>query len=219
MGLAEPFGPLAVGEKVGGLVDPERHGGLEQRGLDPLPLAGLLPRLQRRQHANREIEAGPDIGDGQGNTIGRAILRPRHRHQAGHRLDHEVEAAAAGIRTGLAEAGDRTQHQSRVARMQRFPAQAQPLHNAGAKILQHHVGAVDQVPEDQEVVGVLEVEADAALVAVPQHEGGAFALDEGRRAAHGIALRAFDLDYVGAEVAELHAAERARQVGREIEDH
>ena len=103
--------------------------------------------------------------------------------------------------------------------MQRLPAEAQPLHHAGPEILQHHVGAVDQIPEDLEIGGVLEVEPDAALVAVPQHEGRALAFDEGRRAAHGIALRAFDLDDVGAEIAQLHAAERARQVRRQVEDH
>ena len=89
----------------------------------------------------------------------------------------------------------------------------------GHDVLQHHVGAVDQVPEDLEVGRVLEVEPDAALVAVPQHEGRALAFDEGRRAAHRIALGAFDLDDVGAEIAELHAAERARQVRRQIENH
>ena len=42
---------------------------------------------------------------------------------------------------------------------------------------------------------------------------------KGGVAAHGIALRAFDLDDVGAEIAELHAAERARQMRRQVEDH
>src|SRR6185437_5440715 len=80
-------------------------------------------------------------------------------------------------------------------------------------------GAVDQVPEDLEIGGCLEVERDAALVAVPQHERRALALDEGRCAADRIALRAFDLDHVGAHVGELHAAERTRQMRRQVENH
>ena len=219
MGLAELLRPLAVGEVVGGLVDAQRHRGLEQRGFDPLALAGLLPRLQGRQHADGEVEAGADVGDGERNAIGRAVLGAGHRHQAGHRLDHEIEAAAAGIGSGLAEARDRAQHQPGIARVQGIPTQAQPLHHAGTEILQHDVGTVDQLPEDFQIGRILEIEPDAALVAVPQHEGRALALDEGRRAAHGIALRAFDLDDVGAEVAELHAAERARQVRRQVENH
>ena len=148
MGLAELLRPLAVGEVVGGLVDAERHRGLEQRGFHPLALAGLLPRLQGGQHADGEVEAGADVGDGKRNAIGRAVLGPGHRHQAGHRLDHEIEAAAAGIGPGLAEARDRAQHQPRIARMQGIPTQTQPLHHAGAEVLQHDVGIVDQLPED-----------------------------------------------------------------------
>ena len=102
--------------------------------------------------------------------------------------------------------------------MQCVPAQPQPLHDARPEILQHDVGAVDQVPEDGEVVLVLEVELQAALVAVPQHEGRRLAFDEGGCPAHGVALRAFDLDDVGPQVGELHAAEGAGKMGREVED-
>ena len=184
------------------------------------PSPVLLPRLQRRQHADGEIEAGADVGDGERDAIGRAVLRAGHRHQARHRLDHEIEAAALGVGPGLAEARDRAQDQPRIARVQRAPSRRPSLSmHAGTEILQHHVGAVDQVPEDLEVGGALRSSTDAALVAVPQHEGRALALDEGRRAADRIALRAFDLDHVGAHVGELHAAERTRQMRRQVEDH
>ncbi len=79
-------------------------------------------------------------------------------------------------------------------------------------------GVVDQLPEDLEIVLVLEVEFESALVAVPQHERRRLALDERRRAPHRIALRALDLDDVGAHVGELHAAEGTGEMGREIED-
>src|SRR5262249_6424893 len=76
MSLAELLRSLAVGEVVGGLVDAKRHRGLQERRLDPLALAGLLPRLQGGQHADREIEARADIGDGERNAVRRPVLGP-----------------------------------------------------------------------------------------------------------------------------------------------
>src|SRR6201999_4653555 len=97
--------------------------------------------------------------------------------------DHQIEAAALGVRARLPEARDRAQDQTRIALVQLLPADAELGQHAGPEVLQHYVGAIDQVPEDLEIVGRLEVEHDAALVAVPQHEGRALALDERRRAA------------------------------------
>jgi len=171
MTLPQLLRPQPVGEIVRRLVNAERDCGLEQRRLDPLALARLVPRLQGRQHADREIETRADIGDGERNAIGRPVLRPGHRHQPRHRLHHQIEATTLGVRTGLSEARDRTQHQARVARMQRRPADAEPVDHTGTKVLQHDIGAVDQLPEGREIVGILEIEPQAALVAVPQHEG------------------------------------------------
>ena len=214
MPLPELLRPDAVGEVVGRLVDAQRHGGFEQRGLDPLALARPVPRLQRAQHADGEIETGADVGDGEWNAIGWAVLRAGDRHQSRHRLDDEVEAAAPGVWAGLAEARDRAQDQPLVAGVQRLPPQAQPLHHARTEVLQHDIGAVDQVPEDLEILLVLQVELQAALVPVPQHERRRLALEKGRRTAHRIALGTLDLDDVGAHVRELHAAERAGEMGR-----
>ena len=218
MPLAELLRPDAVGEEVGRLVDAQRHGGFQQRRLHPLALARPVPGLQGAQHTDGEVEPGADVGDGERNAVGRAVLGAGDRHQARHGLDDQVEAAATGIGAGLAETRDRPQHQPLVARVQCLPAEAEPLHDSRAEILQHDIGTVDEFPEDLEILLVLEVELEAALVPVPQHERRRLALEERRRAAHRIALGTLDLDDVGAHVGELHAAERAGEMGREVED-
>jgi hypothetical protein len=66
---------------------------------------------------------------------------------------------------------------------------------------------------------VLEVERDAALVAVDHLEGRRGAADEGRApAARVVALRPLDLDDIGAEGGEHLAGEGAGEVLRDLDD-
>ncbi len=211
MGLAELLRPLAVGEVVGGLVDARAH----QRGPRAARSRPTGPRRSSAAPAGPparrcEVEAGADVGDGERNAIGR--FRPG----AGHRqtrpdiaLDHEIEAAAAGIGAGLASKleGSRPGPAADCAHAAR-PAAAYP----GAS--SRRVGSSPAprrhrpttLPDTREVGRVLEIEPDAALVAVPQHRR-VRSLPSTKAAAPrgGVRLAGFrSSDDVGAEIAELH---------------
>ena len=61
-------------------------------------------------------------------------------------------------------------------------AEAEPFHHAGPEVLDEDVGGGDQAPRLRGVIGVAEVERDAALVAVDRLEVGRAAVRVERRA-------------------------------------
>src|SRR5262245_56744926 len=63
-----------------------------------------------------------------------------------------------------------------------------------------------------------EVEADALLAPVVHREVDALPADHGRMLARLLAARRLDLDHLGAQVGEQHAAARARLEARQFED-
>src|SRR6185437_16318083 len=83
-----------------------------------------------------------------------------------------------------------------------------------AKVLDHDVGILRQPVQHLETFGILEVERDAALVAVEVLEIGAVP----RAAEPAIALDRFDLDDLGAPIGELPYAGRAGADTRQIDD-
>ena len=120
---AEPSGcgalPVAHSSAVSQIESAKRA--LEQRGVDPLALAGALARVQRAQDADRAEQAG------------RAGRRPGTPHLTGlpsgspvtlitpdGALGDQVEARPLRVRAGLPEAGDRGVDQARVERAQRL---------------------------------------------------------------------------------------------------
>jgi len=70
---------------------------------------------QRRQHGNRRVHAGHQVGQAHAGLLraaaGQFVALAGHRHQAAHALDQEVVTRAVGVGTVLAEAGDRAVHQ------------------------------------------------------------------------------------------------------------
>ena len=165
------------------------------------------------------MHARRNIRDGDRHAMRWPVLRARHAHQSRHALGNEVEAAALAIGAGLAEAGDGGVDQARVAGRQRRPPETQPLERAGPEILDQDVGAIDQL-QQLGLAGLgLEVDDDRALVAVPDHEGRAFAAHEGRHATRIVAaVGPLDLDDVGAVVGQQHRAVGARQMARQVHD-
>ena len=102
--------------------------------------------------------------------------------------------------------------------MQSRPAKTEPVEDAGTVVFDQDIGLVDQLQQRRLVVGLLQVQHNRPLVAVPGHEWRAFAIDEGRHAAGGIALRRLDLDDLGAMVGQQHRAVRAREVAGQVQD-
>jgi len=70
----------------------------------------------------------------------------------------------------VAEARHRNVYEARVHPLQHFPADAEPIHDAGAQVLDQDVGLAGQLLEDALALRVLQVERDALLVAVGTKE-------------------------------------------------
>ncbi len=180
------------------------HGdlGMQQRGVDPLALAGLFAFQQRGQDAQRGIQAGAGIGDRQAGAHRPLAGQAGDRHQSAHALDDLVEARPARVGAGLAESGDAGEDQPGVDPAQRFIVDAQPLLDVRAPVLDHHVGLGRKAPEHFKTLRRFQVEGQRALVAVQVLEVAAPAV--GRE--HGFvgidARRRLYPDHVSAEVGE-----------------
>src|SRR5581483_6246287 len=91
--------------------------------------------------------------------------------------------------------------------------------DARLEVLDEDIGLAHEIEAECMIARLFEIERDAPLVAVPQHEGRALALDEGRHAPRLVALaRPLDLDHIGAVIGENHRAIGAGEIGREIDD-
>ena len=126
------------------------------------------------------------------------------------------------VRVGavLAVARHRDVDDLRVERAQRLVVHAQALGDAGPVVLQEDVGRARQLPEDLAALLRLEVDREAALVAVEREEARVDAVP--RRAAAGdvavpLARDGLDLDHVGPQIAEAHRGQRAGHGDRAVE--
>ena len=194
------------------------HDRLEQGGFDALALAGALAVEQRRvdradeQH-RRHVVRHRHRADG-GDAV-HLLLQVRG---AGHRLEHRVVPRTLGVRAAAAEGAGGGVDEARIVPAERFVVDAQPRGDAGAEVLHRHVGVAGQVMDDLLALGRLQIDRDAALVPVPCLEHAALAFDEGPPVASVVAAGRFDLEDVGAHVAEQHGAVGTGDEAREVED-
>ena len=143
----------------------------------------------------------------------RALPRqPGDPHQPAHALRDLVEARPVAIRAVLPEARYAAIDEPRVERLQGFVVDTEPEFHVRAIVLDHDIHRLDQPVEDRAAVRFLEVERQAALVAMQVLEIRAVAV-----ARHVVALaRHLDLDDVGAPISQMPGAggsgARARQI-------
>ena len=124
-----------------------------------------------------------------------------------------VEARPVAIGAILAEARNAAIDETRVERPQRFVVDTEPELHIRAVIFDHHIRGLDQPVEDRAAVRLLEVERQAALVAVQILEIRAVAV-----ARHIVALaRHLDLDDVSAPVGQMPCAGGPGAGARQIE--
>ncbi|CPK17390.1 Uncharacterised protein [Bordetella pertussis] len=196
------------------------HGDLrmQQRGMHPLPLPGLLAFEQRGQDADGGVQAGAGIGHRQPGAHRPLAGQPGHRHQAAHALRDLVEAGPAGIRAALPEAGNAGQDDARVDGAQRFIIHAQARFHVRAPVLHHHVGAGHQAPEHRHPFGLFQVERQRPLVAVQVLEIAAPAVGGEHRLVGIDARRRFDPDHVRAEIGQHAHTGRAGPHARQVQD-
>src|SRR5262249_43930563 len=113
----------------------------------------------------------------------------------------QVVAGALAVGAVLAIAGDGADDEPRIALPQGLVRQAQPGQHSRPEALQQHVGPIHEAEQRVATSWVLEVDGDAALVAVDRQERLANSALERRHAA-GVVAQAWllNLDDVGAKI-------------------
>ncbi len=122
--------------------------GFEQRSLDALAAAVAMARLECEQDALRRKNSGEQIADGDADAGRPAFDGSGHAHQARHPLRDLIEAREIAQRPGRTEARDGAGDDARVAQRERFVVKPERLHDAGAEVVDDHVGGVDHAGQD-----------------------------------------------------------------------
>ena len=201
------------------LVGEERRHHLEHRDLDLLAGARPLAGEERQHHPVRGHRARGEIGDRVADLHRRPVGKPGEVHDARLALDDQVVARPARLRPRLAEARDRAVDEPGIQRVDGLPAEAEPRERAGPEVLDQHVRAREELPEDRLPRLRLEVERDALLPAVDAHEVGRLAAGEGGPGAGVVPLaRLLDLDHLGAHVGEEHRGVGPREHAGQVDD-
>ena len=150
----------------------------QQRGVDPLPLAGSLAHEQRQHDAVGGEHGGKEIDDGAANEHRAPQGTPLCSGDAGHRLQHLVKAGFAGKRPLGPIAGNAAVDELWLTLPQVVIADLQPLSGARTEILDNDVGLAHQAVNHFAASGLLEIQPQSPLVAVD-------ALEEPAAVGHG----------------------------------
>src|SRR4029077_9468206 len=92
--------------------------------------------------------------------------QPRNRHQPAHALGDLVDARPLGVRPALAEPGNAAVDDARIDLLDRLVIDAEPKFYLRAEILDDDVGLLRQLEEDRLAFLGLQVEGQAAFVAM-----------------------------------------------------
>ena len=177
---------------------------LEQADAHGLAFAGLAPGIEARQHAIGAEQAGHDVVC-RGADAQRPSGWPGHVGHAGHHL-HDLVHGGAVLVGAVQEALAGGDDQLGVFGAQRLGVVAELAQRDVAEVLHEHVGAGDELIERGAALGAGGVEHDRFLAAV---EGGEEGAAHAAQVARLVALGRLDLDHLGAEEGEEHAAGRA----------
>ena len=77
-------------------------------------MIGLRPRMKASKHGGGGVKPCQHVDDGHSDLKGRTIDRARDVHQARKSLNSEIVSGLVSTRTGASEAGERTDHQTRI---------------------------------------------------------------------------------------------------------
>jgi hypothetical protein len=120
--------------------------------------------------------------------------------------------------SGLAEARHRGVDDARIDGFHVRGAKAELVERPRPVRLEQYVRGARELEQDLDRLRSLEIEHEAALVAVERDEAHALAIADRRRGAAHVALRRLDLDHLGAHVGEQCAGERAGDEIRQLDD-
>ena len=119
---------------------------------------------QCHQGANDAPQRGNRVANRNAGAHGRAIFKAGDVAQPAHGLTHRAKTGLVFHGSGLAKARQTHHDQFRVQGVQHVPAQAQFFQYAGAEVLDQDVGLGQQLLEDVQAIGVLEVQRQGFLV-------------------------------------------------------
>ena len=202
-------------EMLGGV---ERDHRLQHRHADILALPGAQPMEQRQHDGVGGMHGGDLVGDNRGHI---ARLAAHHGLQHGkprQRLHHVVVGRFAGIGAEVGKPLHVAIDQARIGGRQRSVVDAQPSGGGRAGRMQQHIAAAGHPAQRGQRARVLQIQHDAALVAVIGQEQRAHLVGLPRAdGPRDIAVRRFDLDDVRPHVAQVLGRHRPQYDGGQIE--
>src|SRR6266849_8719008 len=150
---------------------------------------------------------------------GRLVAGALHRGHTRKPLNHGIVCGRIGVMALGAEAANRAVDNFRIEPANFGVSDSEPVRDARPVVLDHRVAFDRELTYDVAAVILLEVDHEAALVAVEGEKGRGHAVLEGSaEAAGGIALRRLDFDHVGAQIAKQHRAKRSRHDLTKVQD-
>ena len=176
-----------------------------------LALARALTREQRGGDRLGRHHAGQLVGNDGPHQPGPGVVGAAlDRRQPGERLNQRVIDRALGIGAAIAKAADRDIDDLRRDLPHHVFAQANALDDAGAHVLDEHIGALQQLLHQIHAALVFGIDRDRALGAiVVQERGGKAALTVRHGAGEVAAAGVLDLDHLGALVGQHHRRQGA----------
>ncbi len=178
-----------------------------------------LALVQRRDDAQREVQAGAGIADLRAGHQRRSVVETRRRCRSAGALRDVLVHLAVLVGAGP-EALDRGHDHARIERLDVLPGKAHAIERARGEVLDQHIAVLDQRFEHGLALRVLGVDRDRALVVVEHRE--IQAVDAGNVAqlpARDVTFAGtFHLDDVGAEPRQQLRAGRSRLHVSEIQN-
>ncbi len=152
----------------------ERENRVVHRDVHELALSSAARGMDRGDHSESGKRARIGIANIRAGAISGAAFRPGEADQPAHRLRYHVEAGpvrvGARAGSGVAEAADSGVDQRGLSFMKLFVTKAETVHRPGSRVLDQGIGSVDQLEQRRTISLVLEVQNDAALVAIDARE-------------------------------------------------
>src|SRR5580658_4150156 len=215
------LGLVAFEVSAGDVLD-GRSGGLLHAEIDPLPVGGAIARKQREHHGNCAEVRRRMIGLEAERTHRRVIRKAVDVEHAAERAQHGVVGDEIAIRPGLAERRNRAEHDRGILATENVPAEPELIHRAGGEALDYDIGGTCELQKNVGAARMIEIERQRALVEIVEPEKQAAIVmrqivEERADAPSVVARGRFDLDYVGAHVAQQPRAKLCAMT-RKVED-
>src|SRR6516225_8953130 len=117
-----------------------------------------------------------DVSNSQGWENRRAIGITAHIEHTSVSRSDGVISRSVSQRAALAEAGDRTHHDSRIQRLDSVVSESHPPNNSGRIVFDQHVDLGDQGLDNRQTCRTFHIDAEAHLASILLYVVGAAAV-------------------------------------------